>query len=129
MAGTKKGSLGWSTLLNNATGTTFWPATPWMTASDVGCAKINGEVRCLSGDMEIAGAYQTANVENSPDSANTLGSYNTANGNFFGAAFTDISANTQPKQLVRFGWMVRNTSTSSTTWARVAGTVEIQEMR
>lgn len=119
----------WSTLINKATSATFWPATAWMDAKQVGSLLCNMEVRCLDGDQEISAAYQTANVENSPDTAVALGSYTNGNGQSYGASFTSVSSNTQPKQLVRFGWLVKNTATSNTTWSRVSGTMDILEMQ
>ncbi len=119
----------WTTLLCKTTGATFWPATAWMDAKGVGSLLCNFEVRCLEGDQEISAAYQTANVENSPDSAVALGSYTAGNGQTYASAFTNVSSNTQPKQLVRFGYLVKNTSTSNTTWSRVSGTFDILDMQ
>ncbi len=121
--------LPFTTLLCKSTTATFWPMTPWMDASQVGSLRFTLEIRCLEGDQEISGAYQTANVENSPDSAVAVGSYANSNGMSYGSSFTDVSANTQPKQLVRLGCLVKNTSTSNTTWSRVAGSVDILDMQ
>lgn len=128
MARKRRVGTGWCTLICKSTSATFWPTTGWMDAKSVGSLLCNMEVRCLEGDQEILAAYQTANVENSPDSATALGSYTNGNGLSYGSSFTDVSANTQPKQLVRLGFLVKNTSTSNTTWSRVAGTFDIMEM-
>lgn len=122
-------STGWNTLICDSTGATFWPVTGWMDAKTVGSLVCNFEVRCLDGDQEVSAAYQTANVENSPDAAQALGSYVNANGMTYGSAFTDVSANTQPKQLVRFGFLVKNTATSNVTWTRVSGTFDVLDMQ
>jgi len=72
-------------------------------------------------------ASATANVENSADSATALGSYSTSNGVAYPSAWEDISAYTEQKQLIRFGWLVKNTSGSTRTWSRVGGFMEISD--
>lgn len=119
--------LGWTTVNANSNGSpgTFWPDTPWMTTSQVGGVRPTMEMRALNGDQEVTMAYQTANVENTPIATDTIGSAVTANGFSFGSAFIDISTDLDQAQLVRFGWMVRNTTTSNITWSRVGGSIEI----
>lgn len=88
--------------------------------------KVKGdfEMRERISDIEVSLGYETANVEDSPDTAATIGSYQTTNNVHYGSAWTDISAYTDGKTLIRFVWMTKNTSSSNTTLARVGGSIK-----
>ena len=68
--------------------------------------------------------YETANVENSPDSAASIGSYQTSNNVFYGTAWSDITTYTDGKAIFRFVWLTKNTAGSSMTMARVGGSMK-----
>lgn len=75
--------------------------------------------------LNVALGYQTCDVPNSVDTPVAATSYQTANGMYYGTAFTDISANTLGKQWVRIVWMVKLTSGSTLATASVSGSVDL----
>ena len=122
--------LEWTTVYSRSETATFAPGSRWYRASDVAKVRVPFEMRDSDTDIEVSAAYQLANVENSPDSpALAIGSYATSDGNIYPTSFADINSATEAKQLIRFGWLCRNTNGSGTTLslARVTGVVEIIE--
>ena len=65
----------------------------------------------------------TANVENAPDTAQGIGSYQSTNNVHYASAWTDTSANTDGKKLFRLVWLVKLSTGSGLTMGRVAGRV------
>lgn len=82
-----------------------------------------------SNAMTIAVGLQTFDVPTALDAAVALASVRTADGLTFPAAFSDKTGTTGNKQLVRFGYLVKNTAASDTTvrFAWAAAAVEIQK--
>ena len=119
--------LGWSNVWAVNTTAIFHPATQWLPASDVKSIRGAMEMQLRESDQEASLAYQTANVENNADSATAVGSYSTSNGVAYPSPWEDMSAYTEQKQLIRFGWLVKNTSGSTRTWSRVGGFMEISD--
>ncbi len=117
-------SLGWTTVCVDSTSEVAFPASGWMSAKDINKYRGSFEARAFSGLMNVALGYQTANVENSPDAHNTVTSFQTTAAMVYGSAFTDISANTLGKQLVRAVWVCKLTSGSTLATVRVAGSVD-----
>jgi hypothetical protein len=118
-------SLPWTSVYAVNTTAAFFAATGWMSTDQVRKLRFVTELRVKGPDAEVVCAYQTANVENAPDSSAGVGDPITSEGVVYGS-LTDISTSTGGKQLIRFGWNVRLTTGSSFTMARVAGGVEIQ---
>lgn len=75
--------------------------------------------------MSVALGYQTANVENAPDAAVALTTFKTTEDLYYGPSFSDVTANTLPKQLVRPVWIVKLTSGSALASVRVGGSIDI----
>ena len=122
-------SIGITGSLVEAVSTTekFIPGTPWMTAGAVGKVRPTYEVVYATGNLVVAFAYQVCNVENSIDSTTAVTSYYGAGVNYPGSGYTDISATTAPKQLVRFGWYVKLSSGSTQSFGYVVGSCDIME--
>lgn len=123
----RKVPLNWSNVWAVNTSAIFHPATQWIPASDVKQVRGAMELNLRESDQEVSLAYQTANVENNADSATALGSYQSSNGVAYPTAWEDIGTYTEQKQIIRFGWLVKNTAGSTRTWSRVAGFVEISD--
>jgi hypothetical protein len=118
-------SLPWTMVAADSTTEVFLPATGWMQAADVAKIRTNFELRGVTGTINVLVGYQTANVENSPDAATNTGTFQTSVGVYFGGSFTDVSAATQAKQLIRFGFVVKLTSGFTLSVARAGGSVDI----
>jgi len=124
---TKKIPLPQGMVYGTSTTAVFHPSTMWMLASSV--KKVRGafEIELLDSDVTVSEAYQTANVENAPDNATAFGSFASSAGVSYPSAFADISAYTEQKQLVRFGWLVKNTASGTRNWVRAGGFVEVSD--
>ena len=105
----------------------FFPVTPWMTAANVGRVRPTCDVVYVTGNLTVAFGYQTCNVENSQDTAEEVGNFNTAGMAYPSAGFVDISANTAPKQMVRFGWITKLSSGTTQAFGYVGGSVDVME--
>jgi hypothetical protein len=117
----------WTVIFAYTTGGTkkFQPMTPWMPAEAVKRARGTFEVIGAQPNMSATFSYQTANVENQPDfPVFEIGAGQTIDGYSFGT-MTDVSANTNSKQLVRFGLNCVNTSGAVLIVARAGGYVDI----
>lgn len=126
----KRSSLSPMVLFVNGDTFKVFPATAWSEAEDVGFTRDALETMNMpaSNGMTIAIGMQTCNTPDAPDAATALGSTRTADGLTFPAARVDRSASTGSKQLLRFGYLAKNTATSDTTlrlaWA--AGMVQTE---
>ncbi|MCB9761267.1 MAG: hypothetical protein H6739_15605 [Alphaproteobacteria bacterium] len=128
MSSIRKYPLPWTTVFTASTTAAFLPATAWMQASEVDKLRVTWELRGRTGNLEVTAGYQTADVENNPDSATAIGSYVSSDGMTYpSSGFTSVSANTEGKQLVRFGWMCKNSTGTDDSLGRVAGVVEVVE--
>ena len=116
--------LPWTVVYANSTSQRSFPASGWMSAATFTKVKGDFEVRERISDIEVSLGYETANVENSPDAAASIGSFVNANGVSYGTSWSDISAYTDGKTLIRFVWLAKNTSGSSLTMARVGGSIK-----
>lgn len=81
-----------------------------------------------SNAVTIAIGMQTCNTPDAPDAAVTLTSTRTTDGLTFPAGRVDRSGATGTKQLVRFGYLAKNTAASDTTlrFAWAAGMVQTE---
>jgi hypothetical protein len=102
----------------------FLPATPWMPAEMAKRARGTFELIASQPNLSVTFAYQTAQVENSPDVAQDAGAAQQSDGMAYGA-MTDISAATNGKQLVRFGFHCYNTNAAVLVTGRAGGFVDI----
>lgn len=129
MAKIKRTSLPWTTVWVSSSTVVALPASAWMSASEVIRARGTFEVAAKAGDIEVAIGFQVANVEDSVTTpANPeITTYKAANGMQYPADFTNISTDTKAKQLVRWVWLVKNTSTNNLNHARVGGLVDVEE--
>lgn len=84
-----------------------------MDANDFTKIRVTQDNRGLIGVIEIGAAYQTANVENSPDSATLIDSTAASDGMVFPSDWNDLSTVVKGKQLIRFGRMAKLTSGST----------------
>jgi len=113
----------------NADSYIFFPATPWMNAPDAEMIREALEARNMpgSGTMTLTVGLQTCNTVDAPDAAVALATSRTADGLSFPGSFSDKSGNTGNRQLVRFGYLVKNTTTSDSTvrYAWACGAVEL----
>lgn len=118
--------LPWTTVCADSTAVVAIPASNWMTATEFGKLRANMEMRGITGTyLNVGVGYQTANVENSPGGDTLLGSYHTTADMYYGTSFSDEMANTLPKQLFRFVWLVKLSQAGSLATARVGGSVDV----
>ena len=109
----RKLTLNWVVVHANSTSTIFHPATQWMDANEFTKIRVTQDNRGLIGVIEIGAAYQTANVENSPDSATRIDSTASADGMVYPTAWVDLASAVQGKQLIRFGRLAKLSSGST----------------
>lgn len=121
----KRISLPWSTVFGYTTGVNkkFIPATAWLSVTSVKRIRATFELIAAQANLSVIFAYQTANVENSPDTAVEVGTALTADGMSYGT-ITDISAAISNRQLIRFGWNVQNTAGATLVVGRCGGAVD-----
>lgn len=124
----KRISLPWTTVFGFTTAGNkkFIPATPWLNAASVKRLRAAFELISSQTNISVTFAYQTANVENAPDAAVDVGVALTADGMSYGT-MTDISANTNSKQLVRLGFNVQNTAGATLVLGRCGGIVDYDD--
>lgn len=110
----------------NAASAIFFPATAWRGAGPVNVVRVKFEVAALGTDLEIGVAYQTANEEDSPDTAVLIGSVAQATGtSFYPSGKVSIEANLDDKQLVRFGFIAQRAAGTGLTLGFALGQVEL----
>ena len=109
----RKLTLDWAAVYSDSTTPDFHPATPWLDANEYTKIRVTQDNRAFIGNIEVSAAYQTANVENSPDSATAIDSYASASGMVYPSAWADLASAVQGKQLVRFGRLAKLSSGST----------------
>ena len=105
--------LGWKIVHANSTTAIFHPDTEWREANAYTKIRVTQDNRGLIGAMEIGAAYQTANVENSPDTAVLIDSTAAADGVVYPTDWNDLNTAVKGKQLIRFGRLAKLTSGST----------------
>ncbi len=119
-------TLPWTTVATDSTSVVAIPATGWMKASDFAKVRATMEMRGITGtNLNVSVGYQTANVENAPGGDAVIGSYRTTADVFYPTGFTDISADTLGKVMIRLVWLVKLSSGSTIATARVGGSVDL----
>ena len=116
--------LPWTVIYANSTSQRAHPASGWMSAQLFSKVRGDFEMRERISDLEASLGYQTAQVENSPDTAASIGSFQNADGVYYGSSWTDLSTYTDAKAIFRFVWLTKNTAGSSLTLARVGGSIK-----
>ena len=124
----KRVLLPWTTLWADTTGAgvanhRFFAVTAYMTVAQF--RRIRGviETAQLMTNFSVTLGYQLANVETSPQTPVLVGSPITTVTVSFGT-LTDISADIDDYQLIRFGFFTQNTQNTSLIWGRAGGYVE-----
>jgi hypothetical protein len=120
--------IDWSTVYANVQNPTklFLPTTPWINAADVKFLKAVWELIAAMTNISVEFGYQTADVENTPIATVAVGAARTSDGMSYGT-MTDVSANTNSRRLVRFGFLVTNTASASLVLGRCGGYVEYKD--
>lgn len=113
----------------------FNPSTQWMDPANFEKIRATLELQNICGpDIEVAVAYQLADVENSPQETHVLESYagpagyRSSEGMHFPNRWdARIAGQAEGRQLIRFGFLTRNKSGTGTSLntARVAGRIEV----
>lgn len=115
----------------NAPTNIFFPGTPFVSTDDV--EVINDALETLNmpaaGAMAITIGMQVANTPDAPDAPVALTSSRTGDGLTFPVAGVDKTSTTNAKQLVRFGYLAKNTGGGDTTvrFAWAGGMVQWQK--
>ena len=117
--------LPWTFVVATSTSDVFVPVTGWFAAQEIKKIAIVMEIVGLIGQTQIKRAYQTADSPSSADSATGVGSFVSANAVSYPSSSTDISATTEAKQLIRFGFIVSLATGSTIATASVAGRVDV----
>jgi hypothetical protein len=128
MSATKSFGLPWTTVNSCSTAPVFIPATQWMDPSNMEKGKATFEVRGRCGNMTLLPAYQTADIPTSPNGAVELrpnGTFEDSEGVQFPSGWKPLDAGVQTKQSIRFGWLVKNSSGTALSSARVGGQIQI----
>ena len=100
----------------------FFPITRWMSSVEANKARALWEVRAASGALDVTLGFQSANDVEAPDAPTALSAYSSSTGLVFPGAFANVTAGT--KTLVRFGWMCKLPTATSTVLATIAGQLE-----
>ena len=130
MADYKTLTVGWTVIFSDLTTSNgdFNVVTEWMSAVDVDIVQIWFEVQnTTDASGVIKPAYQTADVENGVDTPTAIASVNTQtdNGQSYPVNVFDISAVTNTKQMVRFGFFYL-ASSAGVKLARVRARIKVK---
>ena len=106
------------------TSNTFLPCTDWVPGGGVNFIRVRWELLDRTGNLRLAPGFQVANRENAPGAFNNIGSQQTADG-FYEINWTDVRSYTDDKQLIRLGWVTRNTSGTALSLGRVRCVYEL----
>jgi hypothetical protein len=91
-------------------------------------AKATFEVQALCGNMTILPGYQVADIETAPAPGVALVSpptFVSSTGVHFPDAWLIFGTSVQTKQSIRFGWVVKNSTGTALSSARVGGQIQI----
>ena len=126
MAKIRTVNLPWATVITKSTTAAFYPATGWMPAGGVEKIRASIEVAERTNELSVRCGFQVADVIDQAGSGQALGSAFEEDGVDFGTSFTDVTSNTQGKQLIRFGYYFANSTGSNQSTGRVAGKLDLQ---
>ena len=114
-------SLSWLTWFVDSTTVVSIPAGDWMDTDDVAKIGFELEMRAKTGLMEVALGYETADNQDTPDTAVAVTAYRTTNGLTQRGGVTDVASTTAGKKYIRPVFMVKLTSGSTLTLAAARG--------
>jgi len=123
---TKSIPLSWSTVSADSTTNSFLPFTGWM--SNAGMSKVRSAFEIIGtiGDITVSPAYQIADHPDSPGVAVALlTTFDAGDDVYYPGSWKDVTGDVDDTMLIRFGFIVKNTSTSNVTTARVSGTMQV----
>ena len=120
--------LPWTPLTTaQASSDEFHPAGGYMSAAAVASVRSVWELKQRTGNMSVTPAFELTNSEDDPSPVVVkIGNLETTKSIHYPSDWQSMTANTAGKQLIRPGWVVRNTTGTSLSTARVGGKVEIQ---
>jgi hypothetical protein len=123
----RKIPIPWTTVFSNDTAGTFQPATGWYDTSIIAQIRGEFELRARMNQLDVTLAYQTANVETSPDAAVPFGAARSSDGIEFPTGYAPTTTKTDGKRQKRFGFFVKNTTGTAISMGRVAAVLELIE--
>lgn len=123
--GTKTINLGWTQLATGSGNDEFQPVTGWMSARNIGSARVSWEIASIEGTTTVTPGYQSANSADSPEAPASLGDGETTKDVFYPAAYQDLKSALQDAQIVRFGFFIK--STGGVGFARAGGGIDVVE--
>jgi hypothetical protein len=112
----------WSSCFSTSTSAVFLPLTPWMDAGQIEAARGFHQIPGSAGLFMATWGYETADVENSVSGGTSMGPYGNGDGFYYPSSYTILTSVLEAKQRVRFGWLCKNFSGASLTWAVSAAT-------
>lgn len=113
----------WTTVYCSSVTAVFIPVGPWMSAPEIQYLRASFELQVRNGNIQVQAAYQTANDPRSPDTAVGFGDTVSTDGYEDPSDITDVGATFKARQLFRFGFLCSNTSGSTLSLARLAGSL------
>jgi hypothetical protein len=110
----------------------FFPITDFISTGEVASARMMIELLSRTPNTKIAAAYQTADVASSPNQAVTFGTFSTATytttiGQNVQDAFEALTTAIEDKLLIRFGFIVLNTTGTELEMALASGVVDVKD--
>ena len=126
MATTRSIDFGWTTVFASTTSPTkaTLPISDWMSAVEFAKIRATLELRGKMGNIEVQFGCQTVDSTASPDAAVGVGAFITADGLGNPSAWADLSAITPGKQFIRFVFLTRDASGTTTNLARISAVVD-----
>ena len=120
--------LPWTTLTTaQSSSDEFHPSGGYMSAAAVASVRSVWELKQRTGNMSVTPGFELSNSEDDPSPIVVkVGTLQTSKAIQYPSDWQSMAANTAGKQLIRPGWVVRNTAGTDLSTARVGGKVEIQ---
>lgn len=117
----------WTTVTTKIASDDTVPITGWMPCAGLKELRTTFEIARLDGDITLSPGVQFASQPDSPGTVVAeLGTFKDAVDVYYGAAWKDVSTQSEANQLFRLVWVVKNASTTNLTSARVAGTTTLR---
>lgn len=118
--------LPWTTIVVNSTTPKFFPCTAYVDPATARKARFTYEAQVILGDPKVRPAYQQADVEDEPNTYQTLGTARTTSGVQYPTSMESLT-DSEASQLSRFGFEGSTDASSSVAVMRVGGKVEISD--
>lgn len=106
---------------------TFIPVTPWMSTTGIRQLRAPFELAAADSNLEVAPAYQTADVYSDPNATthDITAAKQSGEGFYFPGDYVDPGSNIKGEQIVRFGYNCILTNSGNPAFAKAMGTVQI----